>query len=87
MGLLSTKARNRLSVAMQRRIEAVEVADVAERQAASVPLIGTTTNLTGVNGSGNNAAPLAGTESRLDVLESKVDAVITALKNANLMAP
>lgn len=39
-------------------------------------------NMTGTDGSGGagDAAPLAATESRLDVLEAKVNALIAALK-------
>lgn len=55
-------------------------------RAANVPAIGVTTNLVGVDGTGSNAAPLVGTENRLDVIEAKVDAVIAALVAANLMA-
>jgi len=54
--------------------------------AASVALLGTTAALVGVDGVGDNAAPLAGTESRLDAIEAKIDAVISALKAAGLMA-
>ena len=43
-------------------------------------------NLVGVDGTGSNAAPLAGTETRLDALDTAVAAIITALKNAGLMA-
>lgn len=54
--------------------------------AAVVAALGTTSDLVGVDGTGNNAAPLVGTEARLDAIEAKVDAVILALKNAGLMA-
>ena len=54
-------------------------------QAATVADI-TSTNLFGVDGTGSNAAPLAGTETRLDAIETKINAVLTALKNAGLMA-
>jgi hypothetical protein len=49
--------------------------------------MGATSNLVGVDGTGSNAAPLAGTEARLDAIEAKIDAVIAALKAATLMAP
>jgi hypothetical protein len=88
---LSTKARKRLEVSMARRAEAKEVADAIDAggnsPAAAVALLGATSNLVGVDGTGSNAAPLAGTESRLDAVEAKIDAVITALKNAGLMLP
>lgn len=53
---------------------------------AAVANIGATTNLVGVNGTGNNAAPLVETESRLDVIEAKVDAVLAKLRLANIIA-
>ena len=88
---LSSKARKRLEVAMARRVEAKEVADAIDAggnsPAAAVALLGATSNLVGVDGTGSNAAPLVGTEARLDAIEAKVDAVITALKNAGLMLP
>lgn len=86
---LSAKAKRRLEVAMARRAEALEVIAAIEAganpQAAVVAAI-TSTNLTGVDGTGSNAAPLAGTETRLDAIESKINAILTALKNAGLMA-
>ena len=63
-----------------------KIDSVDGRVAASVAAIGATSNLVGVDGTGSNAAPLAGTESRLDVIEAKVDAVIAALKAAGLMS-
>lgn len=88
---LSKEARARLESAITRRVAAKEIADAIDAggnaQAAAVALLGATSNLVGVDGTGSNAAPLAGTESRLDAIEAKVDAVITALKNAGLMAP
>lgn len=43
-------------------------------------------NLTGVDGTGSNAAPLAGTETRLDALDTAVAAIISSLQTAGLMA-
>jgi|GEM_PF-2929114 len=87
---LSTKAKKRLEVAMARRAEANEVIAAIESgantPAANVAALGTTANLVGVDGTGSNAAPLAGTESRLDAIEAKVDAILAALKAAGLMA-
>jgi len=37
-------------------------------------------NLVGVDGTGSNAAPLVGTEARLDALEAKMNELIAALK-------
>jgi hypothetical protein len=55
-------------------------------QAAAIAALGVTTALTGVDGTGSNAADLVTTESRLDDIEAKVDAMIAALKLAGLMA-
>jgi predicted RNase H-like nuclease len=88
---LSTKARKRLEVSMARRAEAKEVADAidalhAAAPAAHVAALGATSNLVGVDGTGSNAAPLVGTEARLDAIEAKVDALLAALVAAGLMA-
>jgi len=50
--------------------------------AATTNVIGTTTDLTGVDGTGNNAADLTTTESRLDAIEAKIDELINALKTS-----
>lgn len=87
---LTTEQRRILRIAIAEDVIADAIADQIDAggnpQAANVAVIGTTTNLVGVDGTGSNAAPLAGTESRLDAIEAKVDAVITALVNAGLMA-
>lgn len=87
---LSVKAKKRLEVALARRAEANEIIAAIEAganaQAANVAAIGATSNLVGVDGTGSNAAPLAGTESRLDAVEAKIDAVIASLKAAGVMA-
>lgn len=44
------------------------------------------TNLVGVDGAGSNAAPLAGTETRLDAIDVALAAIIAALQAAGLMA-
>lgn len=92
---LSTKARKRLEAAMARRAEAKEIADAidalpglpAAEPAANVAVLGATSNLVGVDGTGSNAAPLAGTEARLDAIEAKIDALINAMVTAGLMLP
>lgn len=43
-------------------------------------------NLTGVDGAGSNAAPLAGTETRLDAIDTAIAAIIANLQAAGLMA-
>lgn len=87
---LSAKTKKRIEVALARRAEANELIAAVEAganaKAASVAAIGTTTNLVGVDGTGSNAAPLVGTEARLDAIEAKVDALLAALKAAGLMA-
>jgi len=47
---------------------------------SSVAALGATSDLVGVDGTGNNAAPLAGTEARLDAVEAKLDELLAALK-------
>lgn len=44
------------------------------------------TNLVGVDGAGSNAAPLAGTETRLDALDTAVLALIAAMKASGQMS-
>lgn len=60
----------------------VQVFPLAAPFSASVPADLSSTNLTGVDGAGSNAAPLAGTETRLDALEAKVNAILAILRNA-----
>ncbi|NIU02217.1 MAG: hypothetical protein GWN01_15345 [Nitrosopumilaceae archaeon] len=93
--MLTDKARKALEIALASSQAspasvAKEIADAIDSgsnpQAAAVAELGTTTDLTGVDGTGNNAADLATTEARLDAVEAKVDEVIAALKAAGLMA-
>ena len=87
---LSTKAKKRLEVAMARRVEALEVIAAIEGgsnpQGAAVANLGATSNLVGVDGTGSNAAPLVGTEARLDAIEAKLDALLTSLRAAGIIA-
>jgi hypothetical protein len=87
---LSSRTKSIVEVALADRRAASELNSAIDSgsnpQAAAVALLGATSNLVGVDGTGSNAAPLAGTEARLDAIEAKVDALITALKNAGLMA-
>lgn len=55
------------------------------RAATTIAALGVTSNLVGVDGTASNAAPLVGTEARLDAIEAKVDATLAALKAAGLM--
>lgn len=87
---LSNKAKEALRRAITEDDAAEEIRSAIDSggnpQAAAVAAFGTTTDLTGVDGTGNNAADLATTESRLDAIESKINAILTALKDAGLMA-
>lgn len=47
---------------------------------SAVAAMSASANLVGVDGTGSNAAPLAGTETRLDALEAKMNELILALK-------
>lgn len=47
---------------------------------SAVAAMAASSNLVGVDGTGSNAAPLAGTEARLDALEAKMNELIAALK-------
>lgn len=82
---LSTRTKRIVEVALADRKAAAELDARIDRQAAAVAKLGATSNLVGVDGTGSNAAPLAGTEARLDAIEAKLDAVIQALKDAALM--
>ena len=62
-------------------------AKLTAAQAAAVANLGTTTALVGVDGTGSNAAPLVETEARLDAIETKLDALLTALRTATIIAP
>lgn len=81
---LSQKAKKALQTSLGKGV-GDEVIPVLQRRATTLAAIGSTTNLV-APGSLAAAAPLAGTETRLDGLEAKVDALIAALKAANLMA-
>jgi hypothetical protein len=98
---LSSKAKKRMEVALARRDVAQEVCAAIDSSgsgpAANVPEIGVTVNLpaaalstsdtytdAAVNGAINALKSAA--ESRLDVLEGRVDAIIAALQAAGLMS-
>lgn len=84
---LSDKSKLYLKYAITSQEVADEVVASLDKQAETVAALGATSNLVGTDGSGGagDAAPLAGTESRLDALEAKVDALLAALKAAGLM--
>lgn len=87
---LSKKAKEVLVVAVANKSVGEEIADAIDAgsndQAGAVAAIGATVDLVGVDGTASNAAPLVGTEARLDVIEAKIDEVIAALKAAGIMA-
>ena len=87
---LSAKTKKIVEIALADRKAAAELSAAIDSgsntPAASVAALGATVNLVGVDGTLSNAAPLVGTEARLDAIEAKVDAVIAALKAAGLMA-
>jgi len=58
----------------------------AEPKVAAIVAYTAGTNLSGVDGTGSNAAPLTGTETRLDAIDIAIAAIITSLKNAGVMA-
>jgi hypothetical protein len=78
VALANKKAAEELS-------SAVDAASAASTQTAAQSAI-TSSNLVGVDGTGSNAAPLAGTETRLDAIESKINALIAAMKASGQMA-
>ena len=95
---LSEKTKEILIVAMANKKAGEELAAAVDAgsnaQAESVAVLGTTTNLSAISASYADLAAartsvntLKGeVEARLDAIEAKVDAVITALKNAGIMA-
>lgn len=84
---LSDKAKQYLEYALTSQEVADEVVTSLDKQAEAVAAIGATVNLVGTDGAGaaGDAAPLVGTENRLDAIEAKVDALIAALKAAGMM--
>lgn len=87
---LSAKAKRRIEVALARRAEALEVIAAIESganpKAATVAAFGATAPVGTTDGTGGDAAVAADVELRLDAIESKINAILTALKNAGLMA-
>lgn len=66
--------------------EARAMIEAGANPVAAVVAAISSSNLVGVDGTGSNAAPLAGTETRLDALEAKINAILVSLKAAGLMA-
>ncbi len=86
--MLSQKAREYLVVGLANKSVGNEIADAIDaggnNQAAYVANVSNAT-LTGVDGTGSNAAPLTGTQSQLNALGNKVNAILAALIAAGLM--
>jgi hypothetical protein len=55
-------------------------------QGAAVANLAASVDLVGVDGTGSNAAPLAGTETRLDAIETKLNALLVSLRTAGVIA-
>jgi hypothetical protein len=53
---------------------------------SNLAVLGEIDDLVGVDGTGDNAAPLVETEARLDAIEAKVDAIIAKLIASGLMS-
>jgi hypothetical protein len=88
---LSQELRKRLVIALTDRFVGKELADAIDAMhviapAAHVAPIGATVDLVGVDGVGDNAAPLVGTEARLDAIEAKIDALIASLIAASIVS-
>ncbi len=99
---LSAAARRRLEVAMAKRAEAKEICDaidlggnsqaavVAAIVASNLPAVAGTYALpaepTGAEVDATVQASISAIETRLDALDSKVNAILAALKTAGLMA-
>lgn len=88
--MLSQRTKDIVVVALADRRAGQELASAVDAggnsQAATVAALGVTANLVGVDGTGSNAAPLVGTEARLDAIEAKIDAILASIKAAGLMA-
>lgn len=89
--MLSDNAKKALNIALGSKQAGVgtEVAAAIDSNgsgpAAHIADI-SSSNLVGVDGTGSNAAPLAGTETRLDAIESKINAILAALQAAGMMS-
>lgn len=55
-------------------------------QAANVAALASWSNLSGVDGTGSNAAPLAGVNTTFSGLYTKINAILSSLKSAGIMA-
>jgi hypothetical protein len=89
---LSKKARSILEIATTHRVVAKEIADAIDAGGASAPvaasvaLIPASADIGVTDGVAGDAAIAADVEARMDAVEVKINAVISALKAAGLMA-
>lgn len=86
---LSEQNKKILRIAMGDKTAADAVAaaiDSSGSGPAAAVVFSAGANLVGVNGTGSNAAPLAGTETRLDSLDTAVAAIIANMQAVGLMS-
>jgi len=87
---LSKQAKEILVVALANAKVAKEVSDAIDagsnEQAASVTALSAYVPVTGVDGTGSNAASKANVDTQLSAVYTKINAILTALKNAGIMA-
>lgn len=82
----STELKRSLQVALCGKRQADELESAALNVAGVAVPYTSGSNLVGVDGTGSNAAPLAGTEARLDALDTALQALLTSLRNAGVIA-
>ncbi len=86
---LSQKTKDILVVAMANKVAANELSAAVDAgsntPAAHVANISNVV-LAGVDGTGSNAAPLAGTQTQLNAIDAKINAILAALIAAGLMS-
>lgn len=92
--MLSTRARQTLITAVGNETSignevalAIDSNTSGRAAAAAVTPSGSVAALVGVDGTGSNAAPLAGTNTRFTNIEAKLDAVLAALAAAPKQNP
>lgn len=71
---------------MQKIAEHIDTLQVSGGQGVAVANLAASVDLVGVDGTGSNAAPLVGTEERLDAIEGKLNALLTSLRNSGQIA-
>lgn len=85
---LSKKTKRVIEVGLANRMAAEELIEAVEASgvvgAAVTDISGTP--LAGVDGTGDNAAPLAGTEARLKAIEDKINELLESLRDSSKIA-